>query len=82
MQDANKECSKLKKKLDSVALESVAQRRTVEEQNTKKDKRLHELQFRLKQSDENARKQVDQVKGFRYICMLLLSFDRTSLSNG
>lgn len=78
MQDANKECSKLKKKLD----ESVAQRRTVEEQNTKKDKRLHELQFRLKQSDENARKQVDQVKGFRYICMLLFSFDRTSLSNG
>ncbi|XP_066026078.1 serologically defined colon cancer antigen 8 homolog [Pocillopora verrucosa] len=57
VQDANKECSKLKKKLD----ESVAQRRTVEEQNTKKDKRLHELQFRLKQSDENARKQVDQM---------------------
>lgn len=78
MQDANKECSKLKKKLD----ESVAQRRTVEEQNTKKDKRLHELQSRLKQSDENARKQVDQVKGFRYVCMLFLSFDRTSLSNG
>ena len=79
MQDANKECIKLKKKLD----ESVAQSRTLLEQNTKKDKRLHELQSRLKQNDENARKQVDQVKKFRYICiqMLLSPFDRTSLSN-
>ncbi|PFX15142.1 Serologically defined colon cancer antigen 8 [Stylophora pistillata] len=57
MQDANKECSKLKKRLD----ESVAQKRTLEEQNTKKDKRIHELQSRLKQSDENTRKQVDQM---------------------
>ena len=47
----------------------MAQRRTLEEQNTKKDKRLHELQSRLKQSDENARKQVEQVKVFRYICI-------------
>ena len=79
MQDANKECIKLKKKLD----ESVAQRRTLLEQNTKKDKRLHELQSRLKQNDENARQQVDQVKKFRYICiqMLLSPFDRTSLGN-
>ena len=52
------------------------------EQNTKKDKRLHELQSRLKQNDGNARKQVDQVKGFTYICMLLSSFDRTSIRNG
>lgn len=65
VQDANKECSKLKKKLD----ESVARRRTLEEQNTKKDKRIHELQSRLKQNDENTRKQVDQVKKFRYICI-------------
>lgn len=57
VQDANKECSKLKKKLD----ESVARRRTLEEQNTKKDKRIHELQSRLKQNDENTRKQVDQM---------------------
>ena len=65
VQDANKECSKLKKKLD----ESVARSRTLEEQNTKKDKRIHELQSRLKQNDENTRKQVDQVKKFRYICI-------------
>lgn len=66
MQDANKECSKLKKKLD----ESAAQKRTLEEQNMKKDKRIHELQSRLKQSDENTRKQVDQVKGFGCICII------------
>ena len=42
VQDAE-ECSKLKKKLD----ESVAQRRTSEEQTTKKDKRIHELQSLL-----------------------------------
>ena len=39
----------------------MAQRRVLEEQNEKQDKRLHELSSRLKQSDENARKQVDQV---------------------
>ena len=50
MQDAE-ECSKLKRKLD----ESVAQRLTLEEQNTKKDKRIHKLQSRLKQSDKNVR---------------------------
>lgn len=39
----------------------MAQRRALEEQNVKQDKRIHELSSRLKQSDENARKQVDQV---------------------
>lgn len=33
----------------------------LEEQNTKKDKKINELSARLKQSDENARKQVDQM---------------------
>ena len=65
MQDTNKECSKLKKKL----YESLAQRRTSEEQNTKKDKRTHEFQSQTRRSDENARKQVDHVKGFRCICI-------------
>ena len=43
--------------------ESMAERRALEEQNTKRDKRIHEMAARLKQSDENARKQVDQVTG-------------------
>ena len=50
VQDAE-ECSTLKRKLD----ESVAQRLTLEEQNTKKDKRIHKLQSRLKKSDKNVR---------------------------
>lgn len=39
----------------------MTHRRALEEQNDKKDKRIHELSSRIKQSDENARKQVDQV---------------------
>ena len=39
----------------------MAQRQVLEKQNEKQDKRLHELSSRRKQSDENARKQVDQV---------------------
>ena len=57
LQEANQECNKMKKKLE----ESTAQRRALEEQNTKKDKRITEISSRLKHSDENARKQVDQV---------------------
>lgn len=57
LQDANQECSRTKKKLE----ESIAERRALEEQNTKKDKRIHELSSRLKHSDESAKKQVDQV---------------------
>ncbi|PFX28234.1 hypothetical protein AWC38_SpisGene7063 [Stylophora pistillata] len=52
VQDANKEYCKLKKELN----ESLAQKRTLEEQNSKKDKHIHELQSRLKQNDENTRK--------------------------
>ena len=39
----------------------MAERRALEEQNTKKDKRIHELSARLKHSDESSKKQVDQV---------------------
>ena len=39
----------------------MAQRRALEVENAKKDKHLHEISSRLKHSDENARKQVDQV---------------------
>lgn len=77
MQDANKECSRLKKRLD----QSVTQSRTLKEQKKIKDKRIHELQSRLKQSDKNARMEVDKVKGFRCICILLLWFDKMSFSN-
>ena len=77
MQDANKECSRLKKRLD----QSVTQSRTLKEQKKIKDKRIHELQSRLKQSDKNARMEVDKVKGFRCIYILLLWFDKMSFSN-
>ena len=43
--------------------ETMAERSALEEQNTKRDKRIHEMAARLKQNDENARKQVDQVTG-------------------
>lgn len=39
----------------------MAQRRALEAESAKKDKHLHEISSRLKHSDENARKQVDQV---------------------
>ena len=39
----------------------MAQRRALEVENAKKDKHLLEISSRLKHSDENARKQVDQV---------------------
>lgn len=55
--DANHECNKMKKKLE----ESITQRRTLEVENAKKDKHILEISSRLKHSDENARKQVDQV---------------------
>lgn len=61
--DANHECNKMKKKLEK----SMAQRRALEEENAKKDKHIHEISLRLKHSDENARKQVDQM------CQLLAS---------
>lgn len=47
----------MKKKLE----ESIAQRRAFEVENAKKDKHILEISSRLKHSDENARKQVDQV---------------------
>ena len=47
--------------------ESVAVKRAMEEQNMKKDKRIHEISARLKQSDENARKQVDQVNKWHHL---------------
>ena len=39
----------------------MAQRRALEVENAKRDNQLHEISSRLKHSDENARKQVDQV---------------------
>ena len=57
LQEANLERATAKQKLE----ESSTERRMLEEQNTKKDKKINELSARLKQSDENARKQVDQV---------------------
>ena len=39
----------------------MAHRRALEVENAKKDKHMHEISSRLKHSDENARKQVDQV---------------------
>ena len=57
LQEANQECARMRKELK----DSMAERRALEEQNTKRDKRIHEMAARLKQSDENARKQVDQV---------------------
>ena len=50
LQEANQECTKMKKKLE----ECIAKRRDLQEQNAKKDKLI-------KESDENARKQVNQV---------------------
>ena len=50
LQEANQECTEMKKKLQ----ECMAQRGDLAAQNTKKDKLI-------KESDENARKQVDQV---------------------
>ena len=50
LQEANQECTKMKKKLE----ECMAQGRDLAGQNAKKDKLI-------KESDENARKQVDQV---------------------
>lgn len=52
----------------------MAQRRALEVENAKKDKHIHEISSRLKQSDENARKQVDQV-----IWMLFSSSRRNTL---
>ncbi|XP_068681443.1 serologically defined colon cancer antigen 8 homolog [Montipora foliosa] len=57
LQEANLERATAKQKLE----ESSTERRMLEEQNTKKDKKINELSARLKQSDENARKQVDQM---------------------
>ena len=50
LQEANQECTEMKKKLQ----ECMAQRGDLAAQNAKKDKLI-------KESDENARKQVDQV---------------------
>ena len=50
LQEANQECTEMKKKLQ----ECMAQGRDLAVQNAKKDKLI-------KESDENARKQVDQV---------------------
>lgn len=47
----------MKKQLE----ESISERRILEEGNTKKDTKLNELSTRLKLSDENAKKHVDQV---------------------
>ena len=63
LQEANQECARMRKKLE----ESVAVKRAMDEQNMKKDKRIHEISARLKQSDENARKQVDQVNKWRHL---------------
>ena len=49
----------------------MAEKRALDEENTKKDKRIHEMSSRLKHSDENARKQVDQVT--RNYCFGLVS---------
>lgn len=57
LQEAKLECSTVKKELE----ESISERRILEERNTKNDKRINELSTRLKHSDENARKQVDQM---------------------
>ena len=59
LQEANQECTRMRKELK----ETMAERSALEEQNTKRDKRIHEMAARLKQNDENARKQVDQVTG-------------------
>ena len=50
LQEANQECTEMKKKLQ----ECMAQRGDLAARNAKKDKLI-------KESDENARKQVDQV---------------------
>ena len=47
----------MKKQLE----ESISERRILEEGNTKKDIKLNELSTRLKHSDDNAKKHVDQV---------------------
>lgn len=57
LQEAKLECATVKKELE----ESISERGILEERNTKNDKRINELSTRLKHSDENARKQVDQV---------------------
>ena len=54
--------------------ESMAERSALEEQNTKSDKRIHEMAARLKQNDENARKQVDQVTRGRELHCLSCHF--------
>lgn len=57
LQEAKLECATVKKELE----ESISERGILEERNTKNDRRINELSTRLKHSDENARKQVDQV---------------------
>ena len=57
LQEAKLECATVKKELE----ESISERRILEERNAKNDKRINDLSTRLKQNDENARKQVDQV---------------------
>ncbi len=65
----------------------MAQRRALEEQNVKQDKRIHELSSRLKQSDDNARKQVDQVirnyllHSFHHSLTVILSFRSIAQDN-